>query len=59
MINSFIYHRNIAVLVNLLKITLLVKHSCANKQQGVNLTTATNWVETGKKPKLLHPSTSS
>jgi hypothetical protein len=33
-INSFIYHRNIAVFVNLLKITLVVKRNCAYKQQG-------------------------
>jgi hypothetical protein len=59
MIFSFIYHRNVAVFVTLLKKTLVVKHYFANKQQGVNLATASNWVETGKNPKLLHPSTSS
>jgi len=53
------YHRNIAVFINLLKISLVVKHCLVKKQQGVNLTTAINWVETRKNPKLLHPSMSS
>jgi hypothetical protein len=48
-VNSFIYHRNIAVLVNLLKFSLVVKRYCAIKQQTalLYLQIVTHWQPAG------------